>query len=102
MGIRQTIRTVNATDAINNATCKVVDICVTSLPEYNPRIALRNRFIEIIFLERDAQIDASGSFWNDFAAIFTVTNTVGMVINHLDVGGATNTPARYCRVWLAL
>ncbi len=37
---------------------------------------------------------------NNFAAIFTVTNTVGTVTNHLDVGAATNTPARYYRVRL--
>ena len=37
---------------------------------------------------------------NSFAAIFTVTNTVGTTTNYLDVGGATNSPARYYRVRL--
>ena len=37
---------------------------------------------------------------NGFADIFTVTNTLGTVTNYLDVGGATNVPARYYRVRL--
>jgi hypothetical protein len=37
---------------------------------------------------------------NGFADIFTVTNTLGTVTNYLDVGGATNRPARYYRVRL--
>jgi len=37
---------------------------------------------------------------NGFADLFIVTNTVGTVTNHLDVGGATNVPARYYRVRL--
>ncbi len=37
---------------------------------------------------------------NGFADIFIVTNTVGTVTNYLDVGGATNFPARYYRVRL--
>jgi hypothetical protein len=37
---------------------------------------------------------------NSFADIFTVTNTVGSVTNYLDVGGATNQPARFYRVRL--
>ena len=44
--------------------------------------------------------DASGDYSNNFAAIFTVTNTVGTATNYLDVGAATNTPARYYRVRL--
>ena len=44
---------------------------------------------------------AAGSFaTNNFAAIFTVTNTVGTTTNFLDVGAATNFPARYYRVRL--
>ena len=44
---------------------------------------------------------ADGSYsTNNFADIFTVTNTVGTVTNYLDVGGATNRPARYYRVRL--
>jgi T5SS/PEP-CTERM-associated repeat protein len=43
----------------------------------------------------------NGSFaTNAFAAIFTVTNTVGTVTNYLDVGADTNFPARYYRVRL--
>lgn len=38
---------------------------------------------------------------NGFANLFIVTNTVGTVTNYTDVGGATNTPARYYRVRLA-
>ena len=37
---------------------------------------------------------------NSFANLFIVTNTVGTVTNYLDVGGATNSPARYYRVRL--
>ena len=37
---------------------------------------------------------------NNFADIFTVTNTVGSVTNYLDVGAATNIPSRYYRVRL--
>jgi hypothetical protein len=37
---------------------------------------------------------------NNFADIFTVTNTVGTVTNYLDVGAATNFPSRYYRVRL--
>ncbi len=45
--------------------------------------------------------DVSGSYdTNDFADIFTVTNTVGSLTNYLDVGVATNTPARFYRVRL--
>ena len=42
--------------------------------------------------------DAAGSFTNDFADLFTITNTLGNVTNFLDVGAATNFPARYYRV----
>jgi hypothetical protein len=50
-------------------------------------------------LERTA--GAAGSFaTNNFAPIFTVTNTVGATTNYLDIGTATNTPARYYRVRL--
>jgi hypothetical protein len=43
--------------------------------------------------------EADGSYnTNNFAAIFTVTNTVGTVTNYLDVGAATNVPARYYRI----
>jgi len=37
---------------------------------------------------------------NNFTPIFTVTNTVGSVTNYLDIGAATNSPARYYRVRL--
>jgi hypothetical protein len=37
---------------------------------------------------------------NGFAPIFTITNTVGSVTNYLDLGAATNFPARYYRVRL--
>ena len=47
-------------------------------------------------LERTA-----GSFaTNNFATIFTATNTVGSVTNYLDVGAATNSPASYYRIRL--
>jgi hypothetical protein len=42
--------------------------------------------------------DASGNYAGDFAELFLVTNTVGSVTNYLDVGGATNRPARFYRV----
>ncbi len=37
---------------------------------------------------------------NGFANLFIVTNTVGTITNYLDLGGATNRPARYYRVRL--
>ena len=40
------------------------------------------------------------NYTNNSIAIFTVTNTVGTTTNYLDVGGATNKPARYYRVRL--
>src|SRR5262249_3845536 len=44
---------------------------------------------------------ADGSYrTNAFADLFIVTNTVGTMTNYLDVGGATNKPARYYRVRL--
>jgi T5SS/PEP-CTERM-associated repeat protein len=46
---------------------------------------------------------ADGSYCaNDFADIFTVTNTVGTSTNYLDLGAATNFPARYYRIRLVL
>jgi len=45
--------------------------------------------------------DAGGGFSADnFADIFTVTNTVGTTTNYLDVGAATNFPARFYRIRL--
>ena len=43
---------------------------------------------------------ADGSFSNNFTDIFTATNMVSLVTNYLDVGAATNFPARYYRVRL--
>ena len=46
-------------------------------------------------------VAGNGSYaTNSFATLFTVTNTVGTTTNYLDVGGATNSPARYYRVRL--
>jgi T5SS/PEP-CTERM-associated repeat protein len=44
--------------------------------------------------------DVGGGYTNTFADLFIVTNTVSAVTNYLDVGGATNSPARYYRVRL--
>jgi hypothetical protein len=45
--------------------------------------------------------DGGGNYnTNNFATIFTATNTVGTVTNYLDVGAGTNVPARYYRVRL--
>jgi hypothetical protein len=41
-----------------------------------------------------------GGFSNNFTDIFTVPNTINTVTNYLDVGAATNYPARYYRVRL--
>ena len=41
---------------------------------------------------------ADGSYTNDFTDIFFVTNAVSVVTNYLDIGAATNFPARYYRV----
>jgi beta-glucanase (GH16 family) len=42
----------------------------------------------------------AASYSTNFADIFTVTNTVGSVTNYLEIGAATNGPARYYRVRL--
>ena len=42
----------------------------------------------------------SGYSNNGFTDIFIVTNTTGTVTNYLDIGVATNVPARYYRVRL--
>jgi hypothetical protein len=44
--------------------------------------------------------DSGGGFTNDFADLFTVTNTVGPATNYLDIGGATNFPSRFYRIRL--
>lgn len=44
--------------------------------------------------------DVSSGFTDSFFDIFSVTNTVGSVTNCLEVGGATNFPARLYRVRL--
>ena len=44
----------------------------------------------------------SASYSNYFETIFTVTNTNGTTTNYLDIGAATNSPARYYRVRLVL
>jgi hypothetical protein len=45
--------------------------------------------------------DGGGNYsTNSFANIFIVTNTTGTVTNFLDVGAATNFPARYYRLRL--
>lgn len=46
------------------------------------------------------QATNGGYATNSFTDIFTVTNTVGTTTNYLDVGGATNKPARFYRVRL--
>jgi hypothetical protein len=43
---------------------------------------------------------STGSFTNNFTAIFTVTNTVDTVTNYFDPNAATNAPARYYRIRL--
>jgi hypothetical protein len=44
--------------------------------------------------------DADSGYTNSFTDLFIVTNTVGTVTNYLDVGAATNAPARFYRVRL--
>ena len=46
--------------------------------------------------------DATDSYPDDFAGIFTVTNAAAGTTNYLDVGGATNFPSRYYRIRLDL
>ena len=55
-------------------------------------------------LQASAGSGNGGYNTNGFTDIFVVTNNtmVGTVTNYLDVGGATNTPARYYRARLAL
>jgi hypothetical protein len=43
---------------------------------------------------------ADGSYSNNFADIFTVTNTVGTATNYLDAGAATNSSPLYYRIRL--
>jgi polygalacturonase/PKD repeat protein len=51
-------------------------------------------------LQETAGADDGSYQTNNFADIFTVTNTVGTITNYLDVGAATNTPSRFYRVRL--
>lgn len=51
-------------------------------------------------LQATAGTDDGSYSTNDFADIFIVTNTVDIITNYLDIGAATNTPARYYRVRL--
>ena len=51
-------------------------------------------------LQRTAGAPDGSYQTNAFTDIFTATNTVGTTTNYLDVGGATNKPARYYRVRL--
>ncbi|HUJ08458.1 MAG TPA: hypothetical protein VL171_00385 [Verrucomicrobiae bacterium] len=44
--------------------------------------------------------DENGSYSNNFVDVFIITNTSSPFISYLDVGGATNLPARYYRVRL--
>lgn len=46
------------------------------------------------------QVSTGNSFTNAFSDLFIVTNTVGSTINYLDIGAATNVPARFYRVRL--
>jgi plastocyanin len=47
-----------------------------------------------------AILGPDASYTNNFADIFTITNTTGNLTNYLDVGAATNFPARYYRVMI--
>jgi len=49
-------------------------------------------------LQTTAGAAGGGYQTNNFSDIFTVTNTADTTTNYLDLGGATNTPARYYRV----
>ncbi len=51
-------------------------------------------------LQATADNTSGGYNTNNFTDIFIVTNTIGTVTNYLDVGAATNAPARYYRVRL--
>ena len=51
-------------------------------------------------LERTAGVAGGSYATNGFAAIFTVTNTVGTATNYLDPNAATNFPSRFYRVRL--
>jgi PKD repeat protein len=44
--------------------------------------------------------DWIGGYSNNFTDLFIVTNAIGPVTNYLDIGAATNVPARYYRVRL--
>ena len=51
-------------------------------------------------LQRTAGTGDGGYDTNGFAAIFSVTNAISTPTNYLDLGAATNIPARYYRVRL--
>lgn len=51
-------------------------------------------------LQRTAGGPGGSYSTNNFAAIFAVTNAVGLTTNYLDIGAATNKPALYYRVRL--
>jgi subtilase family serine protease len=77
---------------------------ITSIVESNNNILLRwtTGGLGVTNILQATVGDANGGYsTNNFADIFTVTNTVGTTTNYLDTGAATNVPARYYRVRLA-
>ncbi|HUK83993.1 MAG TPA: thrombospondin type 3 repeat-containing protein [Verrucomicrobiae bacterium] len=86
------------TDPTNNASAfRITSVVRTN---NNIRVTWMTGIGKTNALQRTAG-GAGGSYsTNSFAAIFTVTNTVGTVTNYVDIGAATNSPARYYRVRL--
>jgi hypothetical protein len=95
------------TDAVGVVTSSVA--ALTVLPFGVTAIAQEGDNIRIAWTMRadktnvlqSASGTVDGSDGTNFADIFTVTNTAGLITNYLDVGAATNAPARFYRVRLA-
>jgi hypothetical protein len=76
----------------------VADIKAITKEGINIRVRWQAAATKTNALQRSPGVN--GSYSNNFADIFTVTNNIGSVTNYLDNGAATNKPALYYRIRL--
>ncbi len=88
----------SGTDPTNSAS----SFCITSIVSMGDDVLIdwMTGIGKTNALQTTAGTADGGYSTNDFADIFTVTNTTGLFTNYLDVGAATNIPSRYYRVRL--
>jgi hypothetical protein len=86
----------SGTDPTNSASAfRITSLAVT---ETSVRVTWQTGLSKTNALERTT--GPADDFTNNYAPIFTVTNTVGTVTNYLDLGAATNAPTLFYRVRL--